>query len=396
MTRTCFVIMPYGKKTDVDGQEIDFDEIYHYIIREAVEELAGLACVRCDDIDKPGWIHDRMLRHIYEDPVAIVDTSTLNANVFYELGVRHALKRSVTVLIHKEGTSWPFNIAGMSSIKYSTGPRGVDEAKKKISTFILNALQDPEEPDSLVYHVFQDLRVELGPSRAKAPERLTRVQVCEYPLGRDPERCVGLVSGDRESLAVGDIWASSENTDMQMDRYYGTSTSATIRYLGAKKHPLTGQVEEDTIGDELASKLGKEKSVTPAAVIPTGPGALGKNNVKWIFHVAAVVGEPREGYRPIERIERCVTNVFRRAASDEFSGDPPTSILFPIFGTGPGGGDLQEHAERCINAAVECLESNLGGSVGKAYFYIWNDTAWRTCERIMERHEGLQGVRTVR
>jgi O-acetyl-ADP-ribose deacetylase (regulator of RNase III) len=181
-----------------------------------------------------------------------------------------------------------------------------------------------------------------------------------------------------------------------MDRFYGTSTSATIRYLGARKHPLTGKVDEDTIGNELAAKLGDEKFVAQAAVIPTSSGELRKNNnVKWIFHVAAVVGEPREGYRPIERIERCITNSFKRAASDEFQHDPPTSILFPIFGTGPGGGDLKEHAERCITTAVECLESNLWGSIRKAYFYVWTDTAWKICEGVIERHGGLQGAQKV-
>ena len=88
MNNLCFVIMPYGEKKDIDGKEIDFDKIYESMIKGAVASLDGLICQRCDDIEKPGWIHERMLRHIFEDRVAIVDTSTLNANVFYELGVR--------------------------------------------------------------------------------------------------------------------------------------------------------------------------------------------------------------------------------------------------------------------------------------------------------------------
>ena len=130
-------------------------------------------------------------------------------------------------------------------------------------------------------------------------------------------------------------------------------------------------------------------------MIPTGSGELRRNNVKWIFHVAAVLGQPREGYRPIERIERCVTNSFRRAASDEFRDDPPASFLFPIFGTGPGGGDLKDHAERCIGAAVECLEARLGGSIRKAYFYVWTETGWEICQSVIARHGGMQGPHDV-
>jgi O-acetyl-ADP-ribose deacetylase (regulator of RNase III) len=388
MNKICFIIMPYGKKKDVDGQEVDFDEIYEYVIKKAVDSLDGFECLRCDDIEKPGWVHERMLNHIVEDPVAIVDTSTLNANVFYELGVRHALRKSVTVLVHREGTSWPFNIAGLNSIKYSTGPKGVEEAKKKICSFIVNALKDPEDVDSLVYHAVPGLRVEKGP--VKAPKQLMKVEVFEYPLTQNPKKRIAVITGDREYLTVGDVWVNSENTDMQMDRFYGTSTSATIRYLGAKRHPTSGRVIEDTIGDELVRKMGSEKQVDPATVIPTGPGALQKNNVKWIFHVASVIGEPREGYRPIERIERCVTNALRRTADDEFRNDGPTSILFPIFGTGPGGGDLKEHAERCINAAVEYLESNPSSSIQSVYFYAWSDVALQICQGVAQRHHSLK------
>jgi O-acetyl-ADP-ribose deacetylase (regulator of RNase III) len=391
MNKNCFVIMPYGKKKDVDGNEIDFDEIYEYIIEAAVQQLEGFECIRCDNINEPGWVHKRMVQHIFEDRVAIVDTSTLNANVFYELGVRHALRKEVTVLIQREGTTWPFNIAGMSSISYTTNPRGVGKAINAIVDFISNALKNPAHVDSLVYEILPDLRVDAGP--AQREKRITKVEVFEFPLVKCPEKRLGLVTGDREYIAVGDIWVNSENTDMQMDRFYGTSTSATIRYLGAKKHPTTGKVEQDTIADELVRKMGKEKSVDPATVIDTGAGELQQNNnVKWIFHVASAAGEPREGYRPIERIERCVTNVLKRADAVEFRADKPTSILFPILGTGPAGGDLEGHAERCIEAAVNYFESHPNSAVGVAYFYAWSDVVLEVCQRVVAKHTGLSTV----
>ncbi|MGI9180719.1 MAG: hypothetical protein ACR2H9_09495 [Longimicrobiaceae bacterium] len=170
----CFVIMPYGVKKDVDGQEIDFNEIYDFVIKEAVELVDGIQCLRCDDIDKPGWIHERMLTNIFEARVAVVDTSTLNANVFYELGVRHALRKGVTVLIRRKGTTSPFNIEGFNSIEYSTSPKGVAEVKKKIRDAIVSALDDPANVDSLVYQALPGLQVQRGPVRA--PKRLMRVQ----------------------------------------------------------------------------------------------------------------------------------------------------------------------------------------------------------------------------
>ena len=391
MNNICFVIMPYGQKKDIDGTEIDFDEIYEYIIKEAVDSLDGFVCIRWDDIGQPGWVHERMLKHIFEGRVVIVDTSTLNPNVFYALGIRHALRKSVTVLIHREGTSWPFNIAGFLSIGYSTNLRGVQEAKEKICNFINNALKDPENIDSPVYHVLPDLRVESGPGNGtRVPKPLTKVEVFEYPLVRNPERRIALITGDREHIKVGDVWVNSENTNMQMDRDYGLSTSAIIRYLGATKDAISGTVIEDTIADELAKIMGTNIEVAPATVLSTGAGKLRKNNVKWIFHVASVIGQPGEGYRPIERIERCVTNALARADADECRDDGLTSILFPIFGAGTARGELKEHAERCINAAVDYLESTPGSSMQVVYFYTRTDVDLEICQDIAKKHPGLK------
>jgi O-acetyl-ADP-ribose deacetylase (regulator of RNase III) len=381
MRQTCFVIMPYGTRPDLDGKEVNFDRVYEQMIKPAVTE-ADLDCVRCDDIAQPGWIHERMLRHILQDRVAIVDTSTLNANVFYELGVRHALCRSVTVLIHRKGTTWPFNIAGLSSIEYRTTPAGLQDGKTDIGTFIANALNAPDSTDSLVYSAIPDLRVQ------RTPKRVTAVTTTGFRLVKAPDRSVALVTGDREDITVGDIWVSSENTNMQMDHFYGRSTSATIRYLGARKNEK-GKIVEDTIGEELARKMAPDLEVAPCAVLSTQAGALARNSVKWIFHVASVIGEPREGYRPVSRLDQCVKNALRRAAEPEFAASGARSMLFPIFGTGPGGGDIGDHFEVCLSAAVEHLQT-LGGPIQDVYFYVWGDTDLEVCQAIARNHEGLE------
>ena len=367
----CFVIMPYGLKADLSGKSTNFDTVYQRIITEAVRRVPGLDCVRCDDDRKPGWIAGRMLEEIFSARAAIVDTSTLNPNVFYELGVRHALRRSVTVLIRKKGTPSPFNIQGLSSIEYDTGPRAAETAISDIAAALTSALEAPSNVDSLVYEVLDDL---VPPRRLPRP--VTRFAEHTFPLPSRPGAVLALVTGDREDLSVADIWVSSENTDMQMDAYYGKSTSATIRYLGAEKDPI-GRVVSDTIGDELGKRTGGDP-VDPATVVVTGSGALADNGVRQIYHVAAVRGEPRSGYRPVAQLDRCVKNALRQAR-----GSTHTSILFPIFGTGPGGGDLREHAEICFRAAAEYLTANPGHPIGKVCFYVWTDVDLEICREVM-------------
>jgi O-acetyl-ADP-ribose deacetylase (regulator of RNase III) len=381
MNQTCFVIMPYGMKKDADGRNVNFDKVYESLIQPAVRGVPGLRCERCDDIALPGWVHERMLRHIFEDRVAIVDTSTLNANVFYELGVRHALRRSVTVLIHRKGTTWPFNIAGLDSIEYLMTAAGVTRATKLIQSSIQNALSDPENVDSLVYHALPKLQVQ------RAPVRLTRLATYPFLLTKNTEKQIAFVTGDRDDIMVGDVWAVSENTNMQMDSFYGRSTSATIRYLGARKDHAG--IVEDTIADELRRRMGGVMVVSPASVITTGPGELARKGVKRLFHVAAVTGEPREGYRPVSRIDQCVKNALRKAGDKEFELDGLRSILFPVFGTGPAGGAFHEHAEICVRAAIEFLEE-IPTPLETVYFYVWSDVDLESALAIARAQDGLQ------
>jgi hypothetical protein len=60
---------------------------------------------------------------------------------------------------------------------------------------------------------------------------------------------ITLFTGDIGALKAADIWVSSENTNMQMARFYDLSISGTVRYLGAKKE--SGIVIEDIIAQEL-------------------------------------------------------------------------------------------------------------------------------------------------
>src|SRR6266704_1407167 len=90
-TKTCFVAMGFGKKTDYPtGRVLDLDKSYRAIIRPAVI-AAGLECKRADDIHE-GLIDVPRYRELLMADVVIADLSTYNCHAFYELGVRHGLR----------------------------------------------------------------------------------------------------------------------------------------------------------------------------------------------------------------------------------------------------------------------------------------------------------------
>jgi hypothetical protein len=117
----CFVIMPFGKKPDISGREIDFDVIYKDIIEPAIIEV-GFEPVRADEEVNAGLIHKAMYERLMLSEFAIADLTIFNPNVYYELGVRHALRPQTTVLIAADASRLPFDVGHLYTLLY-----GLDE-----------------------------------------------------------------------------------------------------------------------------------------------------------------------------------------------------------------------------------------------------------------------------
>ncbi len=128
----CFVIMPFGRKPDPGGgPHIDFDQIYEHAIKPAVED-AGLEPVRADEERTGGIIHKPMFERLMLCDFAVADLTTANANVFYELGVRHTARPHTTLTIFAEKQPIPFDVKFLRSLPYSLGERNAfseDNAK---------------------------------------------------------------------------------------------------------------------------------------------------------------------------------------------------------------------------------------------------------------------------
>jgi hypothetical protein len=141
----CFVAMPFGTKTDVAGP-VAFDAVYRTIIEPAIE-AAGLEALRADEEVAGGIIHKPMFERLILCKFAVADLTTANANVFYELGVRHAARPGSTVLVFAEGRGQlPFDVAPLRALPYR-----------------LDASGSPAEPEKAV----ADLAARLGAMRTQ-------------------------------------------------------------------------------------------------------------------------------------------------------------------------------------------------------------------------------------
>lgn len=372
--KKCFVIMPFGKKNDADGTEVDFDFVYHDLIEKAVEET-GIDCERCDEMINTGSIHKTMFRGIFDADVAVVDITSLNPNVFYELGVRHALHKYVTLVIRRNSNSpLPFNIRGLNILGYDLeGEDQLVATRKKIGEYIQNGM-DNQPTDSIVHDALED---EVKVERRSKP--IDKKETFLYPLVNAPGKEIGLITGDIQNIKNVDVWVNSENTNMQMARPYERSISGTIRYLGAVKDKAK-RVKDDVVANELV-EIVQSGGVDPGVVIATGSGELAKTHqVKKIFHAASVRGQVGRGYSSIPDIDECVRNALELADSDEMATEDIHSILFPLMGTGTSKLDAQVVARDLIGAAIFYLEENRKSKIDKVFFLVYNEQDREICE----------------
>ncbi|PSB25503.1 macro domain-containing protein [Stenomitos frigidus] len=385
--KKCFVIMPYGiKKDQSTGKDVDFEIVYESIIKQAVEDM-GIAIYRSDKIKEGGVIVEDMFHHILYDDVAVVDITTSNANVFYELGVRHALRASVTIIIRqKSSLPIPYNIQSLKVFEYDLENR--ETSRKTLSEFILNGLKNQnQKPDSLVQkHIGKYFKVQmLGAENEPLPHK-----VHDFELKDVPGKHVGIITGDLQKVVEVDIWVNSENTNMQMARYYDRNISGVIRYLGAEKSSSTKRVKRDTIADELLENMDGETYVDGGTIISTSSGQLEKShNVKKVFHAASVNGQIGKGYIPIQEVNACVTNALRKV-DDDFGDEGYKSILFPIMGAGAGGADLRASAKQLIDAAISYLEIFTRSTIKYVYFLAWSERERAACEEILASNSRLK------
>jgi len=193
--RTCFVSIPFGVKQDVTGRALDFEYLYATVIRPAVESV-GIECRRLDELVAGAIWHKGLFEALVSSDVLIADITTGNPNVFYELGIRHALRRGRTILIWGGGPI-PGNLSYARAIRYDPDASG--QLTGVAADVFRNILQDSVREagrttinDSPIYEFFPDLNVELPPELERAPSKRIRKAATRNPFAdvavRSPAR----------------------------------------------------------------------------------------------------------------------------------------------------------------------------------------------------------------
>ncbi len=123
-----FVVMPFGRKPAADGTTIYFDAVYEQLLKPAIK-AAGLRPHRADAERRGGSIHADMFQDLLLAEFVVADLTIDNPNVWYEIGVRHALRASGAVLTYALRDRLPFDLNGQRMLRY-TLTDGVPDPKK--------------------------------------------------------------------------------------------------------------------------------------------------------------------------------------------------------------------------------------------------------------------------
>jgi hypothetical protein len=129
----CFVIMPFGGY---------FDEYYKRLYAPAIEG-AGLKPRRADDLFRPSAIVHDIWEFTQAAQVILADLTGRNPNVFYELGLAHAITKPA-VLLAETMDDVPFDLRGLRIITFNKNePDWGLRLQSRITSSVLETLEKP-------------------------------------------------------------------------------------------------------------------------------------------------------------------------------------------------------------------------------------------------------------
>jgi hypothetical protein len=159
-----FIVRPFGKKavpprgTDpgspVPRKEVDFDAVERELIGPALDALGVLGRTTAEMV-RPGNIRVDIYRGLLAADLVVADISLGNPNVFYELGVRHALRGRRTFLLRADLADLPFDLQTDRYFSYDA-----EKPARRLEDLVsaLRQTIDSDETDSPVFHSLPLLR----------------------------------------------------------------------------------------------------------------------------------------------------------------------------------------------------------------------------------------------
>lgn len=270
--KQCFVISPIGDpQSDIRKRS---DQVLRHIIRPAAEEC-GYSTVRADKIDKPGMITSQVIQHVVEDDLVVADLTNCNPNVFYELAIRHALKKPLVQIIQK-GESIPFDVAGTRTIHVDhTDLDNAKDAENSIVSQIKALEEDPSDIETPI-----SIALDLGLLRRS-----------EKPEERSLADLVGAVTDLRTSLRKVELRLGTEDQERILGEIHAKIDRLPSRiddHLHVAWMPRGGHSRIQPDIELIIEFLRSDSPHTPSSKILIA-ASIFRDQMPWLYELAVEV-----------------------------------------------------------------------------------------------------------
>ena len=242
--KICFVIAPIGEVGSDTRKRSD--QFLHHIIRP-VAEAKGYSAIRADEISEPGIITSQVIQHIVDDSLVVADLSERNPNVFYELAIRHAIRKPFIQIINK-GETIPFDVAATRTIIVDHHDLdNVEVAKKELERQISTLESDAtklETPISVSLDL-QNLRRSENPGERSLADVLSELSGIRAALSEFEERIEVNASGLMNRRSIRQLEERLVSTIHEAMRFVEPSRrrrSAHPSSIGSVVHFVTSEL----------------------------------------------------------------------------------------------------------------------------------------------------------
>jgi len=239
--KVCFVICPIGAEGSATRKRSD-DVLTHVL--EPVADACGYKAIRADKIAKPGIITNQVIEMLLDAPLVIADLTDHNANVYYELAVRHAIRLPLVEII-KKGQSAPFDVAATRLVQMDDPDlNNVNALKEQVTAAVRAAETTPTDADNPI-----TLAIDIRAMRASGK-----------PIERQLAAILEMLSGIQAQVAALDRSASRPSLSDLVSGGPGLGeVAASLAYGGSPTFEYaTAMRALRAVADEIAK--GKSKS----------------------------------------------------------------------------------------------------------------------------------------
>lgn len=131
---TAFLIMPFGSE--------DLQVVYDDFVKPTVDKC-GLDCIRGDDMFGSNAIMEDVREAIAASRIVIADLTGTNANVFYEVGIAHAMEKPV-LLLAQSAEDVPSDLRHRRVLVYDYTPRGCKLLERRLEEHVCWMISDAQ------------------------------------------------------------------------------------------------------------------------------------------------------------------------------------------------------------------------------------------------------------